>query len=116
LGLEHGWLFPKPVYTEQRNWRTRNSRANLYPPVLEFCVTCLGAKEDDRVRILLGARYDRPDSAAEAFIVGVVVIAWDEDHDGIWITLEYMEECNGNGDTSTAIQRLRDDTRFVHVP
>jgi hypothetical protein len=44
------------------------------------------------------------------------VIAWDEDYDGIWITLEYMDECHGNGHTSTAIQRLRDDTRFVHVP
>ena len=37
-------------------------------------------------------------------------------HIGIWITLEYMDECHGNGHTSSAIQRLREDTRFVHVP
>jgi hypothetical protein len=49
-------------------------------------------------------------------IVGVVVIAWHENHDGIWITLEYVDECHGNGHASTAIQRLRDDTRLVQVP
>jgi hypothetical protein len=76
----------------------------------------LGSQEDDRIRILLGGRYNRPDSPAEALIVGVVVVAWDEDHDGIWITLEYTDECHGCGHTSTAIQRLGDDTRFVHVP
>ena len=116
LGLEHGWLFPKPVHAEQRNWRIRNSRADLYPPVLDFCVTGLGTQKDDRIWILLGARYDQLDNAAEGLVVRVVVIAWDEDYDGIWITLEYMYECHSNGHTCTAIQRLRNDTRFVHVP
>src|SRR5229473_7014548 len=69
LGLEHGWLFPKPVHAEQRNWRIRNSRAHLYPPVVDFCVTGLGAQENDRIRILLYARYDRPYSTAESLIV-----------------------------------------------
>src|ERR1700687_4951670 len=72
LGLEHGWLFPKPVHAEQRNRRIRNRRAELSPPVLDFGVTGLSAQEDDRIRILLGARYDRPDSATEALIVRVV--------------------------------------------
>jgi len=72
LGLEHGWLFPKPVHAEQRNWHIRNSRADLYPPVLDFCVTGLGVQEYYRIWILLGARYDRPDSAAEGLIVACV--------------------------------------------
>jgi hypothetical protein len=116
LGLEHGWLFPKPVDAKQRNWRVRNRRAGLYPPVLDFCITGLGTQEDDRIWILLGARYDRPNSVAEGLVIGVVVIAWDEDHDGVWISLKYMDERHGDGHTSTAIQRLGDDARFVHVP
>jgi hypothetical protein len=65
---------------------------------------------------LLGAGYDRPDGAAKGLFVGVVVIAWDENYDGIWITLEDMDECDGDGYTGTAIQRLRDDMRFVYAP
>jgi hypothetical protein len=76
----------------------------------------LRAQEDDRIRILLGARYSRSDSSAECLIVGVVVITWDEDHHGIRVTLQYMKECHGNRDTSAAIQGLRNDTRIVHVP
>src|ERR1700719_3331751 len=78
LGLEHGWLFPKPVDAKQRNWRIWNCRAGLYPPVLGFCVTGLGTQEDDRIWILLGARYEQLDNAAKGLVVRVVVITWDE--------------------------------------
>jgi hypothetical protein len=44
------------------------------------------------------------------------VIAWDEDYDGIRVTLQYMKERHGGRHAGTAIQRLRDDTRAVHVP
>src|SRR5579862_440397 len=108
LGLEHGWLFPKPVDAKQRNWRIRNRRAGLYPSVLDFCVTGLGTQEDDRIWILLGAQYDRPDRAAEGLVVGVIVIAWNEDHDGVWTSLKYMDERDGNGYTGTSIQGLRE--------
>src|ERR1700693_216818 len=64
LGLEHGWLFPKPVDGNHRSWRTRNHRAGLYPSVFDFCVAGLGTQEDDRIWIVLGAQYDRPDRAA----------------------------------------------------
>src|ERR1700726_2411144 len=60
LGLEHGWLFPKPVDAKQRNWRIRNRRAGLYPSVLDFCVTGLGTQEDDRIWIFIWAQNDGP--------------------------------------------------------
>jgi hypothetical protein len=44
------------------------------------------------------------------------VITRDEDDYGIRVTLQYMKECYRNRDASAAIQRLRDDTRVVHVP
>jgi hypothetical protein len=54
--------------------------------------------------------------AAECLGVGIVVITRDEDHHRIRVTLQYMKERHGNRDASAAIQRLRDDTRVVHVP
>jgi hypothetical protein len=76
----------------------------------------LGSHENDRLRILLGARYSRSDSPAACLSVGVVVITRDEDDYGIRVTLQYMKECQGNRNTSTAIQGLRDDTRVVYAP
>jgi hypothetical protein len=63
----------------------------------------LRAHKDNRIRKLLSAGYCRSDGPAAFVIVGVMMIARDEDDQGVRITPQYMKHSHCDRNAGAAV-------------